>query len=458
MSGWVEDLGRLVRLSREAQDLDVYGRDWTRFYPSRPSAVAFPGNTEEVCRTLSFCNEHGIAVVPSGGRTGLSAGAVASEGELVLSLERLRSMGEVELNGMTLDVGVGVTTLEVHRHCQAWGVTWPIDLASKGSCQIGGNLATNAGGVRVLRYGSARHWVLGMEVVLMDGSLLRLGGHLHKDNTGLNLGQLMVGSEGILGVITSATLRLTTLPREQQVLLLGLDSWEQALELLQHARVGAGLPLLAFEVFSRSCLEAVLTVQTRRSPFAPLPPVGVLMEVEGTLQDGLELWLQKHLDSGLVSQGVLAGSASERAALWSYREDITESLATLGLMHKNDVAVAVARLPEFIQLLESEVAPYYPGQLHLFGHLGDGNLHINVMKPADVEAETFWEGCQQADALLYELLQRLQGSVSAEHGIGLLKKAALPYSRGTRELDAMRAIKRALDPHGLLNPGKVFDP
>ena len=457
LTPWIDDLSQKVPLSRQPLDLQNYGRDWTRVYVPRPSAVVFPRHADEVCEVLSFCNERGIAVVPSGGRTGLSAGAVAAEGELVLSLERLRHLGKVDPLGLTLTTGAGVTNQEVHQHCEEIGLTWPIDLASKGSCQVGGNLATNAGGIRVIRYGHARQWVTGLQVALIDGTLLRLGTAVQKDNVGPDLRQLMIGSEGILGVITQATLRLTIMPRECQVLMMAVDGIDRGLELLTHARLKGRLQLQAFEFVARNCLEAVMKVQERPCPFSEMPPAAVLIEVEGRLDNELEQWMEEVLGQGLIRDGVLARTSSERASLWAYRDNITESLRRLGLMHKNDIAVEVGRLSEFVKTLRAEVAPSYPGEMFLFGHLGDGNLHLNVMKPADMDPEAYWEGCQKADLLLYELLQKLNGSVSAEHGIGLLKKAALSFSRGSHEVNAVRKVKKALDPQGLLNPGKVFD-
>lgn len=453
----LDDLAKLVKISSAPDDLALYGRDWTRVYQPAPSAVAWPRSTEEVAAVLSYCNQNGVAVVPSGGRTGLAAGAVAAAGEVVLSMELLKGMEEVDRLGLTLKVRAGTITQEVHEHARQWGLTWPIDLGSKGSCHVGGNLATNAGGVRVIRYGHARHWVTGLEVVLMDGTVLDLGGGLHKDNSGPELRQLMIGSEGILGVITSATLKLAPEPRGQQVLLFAVESVQAAVELLSHARLTGRLELLAFEFLSSGCMESVIQVQNRPLPFSAPAPGYVLVEVEGALDEPLETWLETVLTEGLVADGVLARSSAERRSLWGYRENITESLGHLGLMHKNDVSVEVARLPEFVKGVQQEVAPHYPGSVFLFGHLGDGNLHVNVMKPGDMPPAPFWEACRQADIYLYKLLAQLGGSISAEHGIGLLKKNSLHFTRGATGIDAMRRIKRALDPSGLLNPGKVFD-
>ncbi len=442
--------------STDPEQLATYGRDWTRAVAPNASAVVFPRSTEEVSRFLRRCQDERVAVVPSGGRTGLAGGAVAAHGEVVLSLERMNHIGEVEPLGLTLNVGAGAVTQAVHEHCRPLGLTWPIDLAAKGSSQIGGNLATNAGGVRVIRYGHARNWVAGLVAVLMDGSILRLGGALQKNNTGPDLRQLFVGSEGILGVITEATLKLAPIPESTEVLLFAVSGIEAALALLRHARLEGRLELLAFEFLMSNCLEAVVKVQGRARPFAEAAPAYVLVEVEATHSERVEAWLEAVLMAELVNDGVMARTSAEKAQLWGYRENITESLGSLGTMWKNDVSVEVPKLPAFVEGLLAR-SDEYPGEVFLFGHLGDGNLHVNVMKPAEMPAEEFYTAVRPADQALYELLQRLHGSVAAEHGIGLLKKWALPYSRTPEELAAFRGLKKALDPLGLLNPGKIFD-
>lgn len=458
LSPFPADLARRLSLSQQPGDLQTYGRDWTRKQSPAPLAVAFPRHPEEVAEALAFCQREGIAVVPSGGRTGLAGGAVAAQGELVLSLEKLAWLEAVDPVGATLRVGAGAVTESVHRHCAPHALTWPIDLASKGSCQIGGNLATNAGGLRVVRYGSTRHWVLALQVALMDGRLFQVGGELYKNNVGPDLGQLLIGSEGILGVITAACLRLTPLPRDTLVMLLGLDHLEAALELLQEFRQRGAGQLQAFEFFDRACLEVVCQMRSLRPPLAGEMATFVLLEVEGETADSLEAWLGLQLERGLVKDGVLVSSPRDKARLWAYRESISEALARRGLLHKNDLAVPVRRLAELLTRLRSDLEPDYPGCFYLFGHVADGNLHLNVMKPPEMPAEAFWQACQKADEGLYRLIQELGGSVSAEHGIGTLKREALLATRGEVEVEVLRSLKRALDPHGLLNPGKVLGP
>ncbi len=448
--------------SIDAADREAYGRDWTRVHRPDPCAVAFPKNTSEVAEVLRLARAHGVSVVPSGGRTGLAGGAVAARGELVLSLDRLRTLGPVDPVARTVRVGAGAVTAEVHQHCAPHGLTWPVDFASSGSSQVGGNIATNAGGVRVVRYGLTRQWVLGLEVVLATGEVLELNGALEKNNTGVDLRQLFIGSEGTLGVITAATLKLCPVPVATQVALLAVADLPTTLAVFGHARAEPGLSLLAFEYFTDACLGVVLEESGASSPFAERHPAYLLVEIEpgpaAQLEEVTERWLGRLLEEGLVFDGVLSGSASQAGQLWSYRERISESLSKKGFLHKNDVALPVSGLASFTGTLERVLAERYPDfGVYLFGHVGDGNLHVNIMKPEPMDRSAFLDRVHETDALLFSLLREHKGSVSAEHGIGLLKKAALPFSRSPAELALLQAVKRAFDPDGILNPGKIFD-
>ena len=448
-------------LSREPDDLAVYGRDWTRAYSPAPLALARPRSTSEVSRLVALCRRHGQAVVPSGGRTGLAGGAVAQRGELVLSLERMARIDPVDLVGRTVRVDAGAVTERVHAECAAHGLCWPIDLASKGSSQVGGNLATNAGGVKVIRYGHTRQWVLGMVVVLASGEVLDLGGALEKDNTGIDLRQLFVGSEGTLGIITEATLKLTQLPDRLRVALFGVSSIDAGLELFADAR-RAGFALTAYELFTERCMARL---RAHRGISPPLPQPSdcyVLIEAEaappGSQIDRFEEWTEQALAARGVEGGVLAQSAAQAQALWRLREGISESLGATGLPHKNDIALPIAALGRFCGELEAVFARRYPGwEICLFGHVGDGNIHINVMKPDDLGRDEFFRLTGEADHAVFELVERYGGSISAEHGIGLVKKEYLAYSRSAAEITLMRTLKRALDPDNILNPGKIFD-
>ncbi len=453
-------------LSEDPSDLDEYGKDWTRVVAPAPSAIAWPRTTAQVSTLLSICHDARLAVVPSGGRTGLAGGAVAARGELVLSMARMRGMGEVDAVGATVRVQAGAVTQAVHEHCAPHGFTWPVDFASKGSSTIGGNIATNAGGVRVIRYGLTRQWVLGLEVVLASGDVIEVGGALEKNNTGLDLRQLFVGSEGTLGIVTEATLKLARLPGASAVMLLGASDMDAVLRLFREAR-RAPFVLAAYEFFSQRCLDRVVAHRKLRPPFSDACPYYVLLEAEAEsdgeadaarLRATLEPWVSHVFEAGLARDGALAQHGGEARDLWALREGISESLSATGLPHKNDVALPIAALSAFTAGLDALFARRYPGwEICVFGHVGDGNLHINVMKPDAMGRDEFFAKTKEADRDLFELVKKHRGSISAEHGIGLLKKPFLGYSRSEAEIAIMRSVKRALDPHGILNPGKIFD-
>jgi FAD/FMN-containing dehydrogenase len=435
-------------------DLQTYGRDWTRVFVPAPSLVVFPRSTDEVARLLALANELHVPVVPSGGRTGLAGGAVAKDGEVVLSLARMRRMDPVDVTGATVRVQAGAVTETVHQHAAPHGLLWPVDFASKGSSQIGGNIATNAGGVKVIRYGLTRQWVLGLQVVLADGTVLELNGALEKNNTGLDLRQLFIGSEGTLGVVTEATLKLTKLPGPADVLLLAVADLPGVLRLFREVR-RAPFTVMTYEFFTDVCLRRLLSHRPLKPPFRERHSHYVLLEVErqGVLDD----WLAGLLERDLVRDGVLATGPGEAAALWSYREGISESLSATGFPYKNDIALPISALEDFTAAMVALFASRYPDwEIALFGHIGDGNLHVNVMKPEALDKDEFLAATHAVDEDLFALVQQHRGSVSAEHGIGLLKKAALRFSRTDAEIGLMRGVKALLDPNGILNPGKIF--
>lgn len=451
-------------LLREPAELAEFGRDWTRVHEPAPSAIALPRSTAEVSALLGMCHAFEVPVVPSGGRTGLAGGAMATAGELVLSLSRMARIDAVDPVALTVRVEAGAVLQAVHQACAEHGLQFPIDLAAKGSSQLGGNIATNAGGVRVVRYGLTRQWVLGLEVVTAAGEVLELGGALEKNNTGCDLRQLFIGSEGTLGVITAATLKLTRLPKESCVLLCAATDLSAILRLFAATRSpSAPFVLSAYELITEPCLRLVVDVRGLRSPFplseAPSGTCYALIEVEPTQGiDAIAEWLAGVSEAGLISDGVLAQNAREAAELWALRESISETLSRTGLLHKNDVALPIAALGSFVAELERFFAATYPDwDVFVFGHIGDGNLHVNVRKPAALSAEDFRRRTSEVDHALFRLVQAHRGSISAEHGIGLLKKPYLRYSRSPEELALLRAIKRALDPKGILNPGKIFD-
>lgn len=444
----------------DPETLQTYGRDWTTVHTPDPLAVLFVKSTADVSTILALCTEHDVAVVPSGGRTGLAGGAVAMRGEVVLSLERMRKMSVVDPVARTVRVQAGAITQAVHEHCAPHGLTWPVDFASSGSSQIGGNIATNAGGVRVVRYGLTRQWVIGLQVVTMSGEVLELNGALEKNNTGIDLRQLFIGSEGILGIITEANLKLAPLPRETRVALLGVEDLGAALKVFASARAAGGFELLAFEYLTDLCMDAVLQETQAPCPFEDRSPAYVLVELEppagGHIQ-AAESWLESLFEEGLVLDGVLGESAARSQALWNLRERISETLSKRGFLHKNDVSVPVCHLAAFAEEMMQTFADKYPSfEVYFFGHIGDGNLHVNVMQPDSMSKTEFLTQVKGTDPLLFTLINKYQGSISAEHGIGLLKRDFIGYSRTEAEINIFRGIKRVLDPKGLLNPGKIF--
>jgi FAD/FMN-containing dehydrogenase len=442
-------------IATDRDELLHWGRDWTRAFVPNPCAVAWPRSTEQVVAVVNVCRQRSVAIVPSGGRTGLAAGAVATNGELVLSLDRMRAIGPVDAAGRTVVVEAGVPNQVLQEHCAPHGLWWPVELASKGSCTIGGNIATNAGGVRVIRYGHARQWVAGLDVVLASGEVLRLGGARVKDNSGTDLKHVFVGSEGTLGIVTRATLRLAPVPGPSCAALLAVDGLAAAVALCERVRRD-GVEPTACEYFSAFCLERVLAHTGMPNPL-PMRSTGCVL-IERDAGDDAAAWLAGLIDAGLARDGVLAITPVEVRRLWAFRERITESLGADGAPHKNDVALPLDRLGAFAAAFERQWCTARPDwKVAIFGHLGDGNLHVNALRPSGLPDAAFAVACADADRALFELVRRHDGSLSAEHGIGLVKKPYLALQHGAAELAAMRAVKRAFDPQNLLNPGKIFD-
>ncbi len=446
-----------LEITTEKSELLEYGKDWTKIYQPDPVAIAFPKSTEEVSRILKLCSDMKYPVVPSGGRTGLAGGAMATKRELVLSLKRMSKIGAVDLASRTVQVEAGAITEAIHTACEPFGLTWPVDFASKGSSCVGGNIATNAGGVNVIRYGLTRNWVLGLTVVLPNGEILELNGALEKNNTGLDLRQLFIGSEGTLGIITGATLKLSPLPGESDVFLFALQDLPSVLRLFRKVRE-SGLTLNAYEFFTDRCHARVLKNLGLRLPFSTHSSHYVLIDLEKPENDeALEKALEEWLGIEGVLDGTLAQSSTERNQFWMLREGISESLASTGLPHKNDISLPIAALEGFCEEFEKLITARYPDwEICNFGHIGDGNLHVNIMKPDSLSLTDFRAKTSVVDHDVFTLLKKYKGSISAEHGIGLLKKDYLSYSRSPEELALFKGIKAAFDPNGILNPGKVF--
>lgn len=443
-----------------ASDLEAYGRDWTRLHAPTPKAILLPGTTADVSAIMRYCTQNKVAVVPSGGRTGLAGGAVASNGEVVVSMNRFNQIENVDPIGLTIRVQAGITTQQVQEAAREAGLFFPLDLAAKGSCQIGGNIATNAGGVKFIRFGGMREQVLGLEVVLPNGDVLDMNTTLRKNNTGYDLRQLFIGAEGTLGIVTRATLRLAPEPRNVQVAVMAVETFPDIPKILGVCN-RAGVTITAFEFFTKVAHEIVLkNALGARTPFEKISPFYVLLEVEDGPSGGgvMESLLEKIFEAGLITDAVIAQSAAQFKELWGLRENITESIAKHGHARKNDISLGIDQLTDFIADLEQEMAKA-PKDMHLvlFGHIGDGNLHINYVGPKSEPFAEFQARAREVEKRIFDLLGTYKGSISAEHGIGLTKKKDLGYSRTPAEVEIMRQIKRVLDPSGIMNPGKIFD-
>ncbi|MEN1927361.1 FAD-binding oxidoreductase [Luteimonas qiangzhengi] len=456
----VESLRRAVPgllLKTAPADLEHYGRDWTRRWPPAPLAIALPDSVEQVQAVVRWANEQRVAIVPSGGRTGLSGGAVAANGELVVSVERMSRVLGFNAVDQTLTVQPGMVLQAVHDAVQEHGLAYPVDFGARGSCTIGGNIATNAGGIRVIRHGNTRDWIAGLKIVTGSGELLDLGRSLVKDASGYDLSQLVIGSEGTLGIVVEATLKLTDPAPPAQTMLLAVPSFDVLMDVFALFR--SRLKLQAFEFLTDRGLHHVLE-HGGTNPFDVVHPWYVLTEYDavGEADEAAALAVFEHAaERGWVLDGVIAASHEQAGQLWRLREGITEATARWR-PYKNDVSVRVAAMPAFLAEAQALLGEAYPDfDVVWFGHIGDGNLHINILQPEGLEDAEFMRRCAHVTELLASVLQRHGGSISAEHGVGLLKKAYLGSSRTDAEVALMRSIRSAFDPNGLMNPGKIFD-
>jgi FAD/FMN-containing dehydrogenase len=446
-----------LRVTSAPDDLEHYGRDWTRRWTPAPLAIALPASVDEVQTVARWAAEHRVALVPSGGRTGLSGGAVAASGELVVSFERMNKVLAFNAVDRTLTVQPGIVLETVQKAARERGLVYPVDFGARGSCTIGGNIATNAGGIRVIRYGNTREWVAGLKLVTAQGDLLDLNRGLTKNSSGYDLRHLVIGAEGTLGLVVEATLKLTDPAPAAQVMLLAVPAMDALMQVFAVCR--ERLTLGAFEFFTDRALHHVAAHGAQR-PFAEDSPYYVVTEFDAETparqQAALEVF-EQCLQRGLVSDGVLSQSDAQAAALWKLRDGITESLAPHG-PYKNDISVRVSAVPAFLADMQALLTREYPQfDVVWFGHIGDGNLHVNVLKPEAMSDADFIAQCERVTKLLAETLVMHGGSISAEHGIGLVKKAYLASTRSSTEIALMRSIRAAFDPHGLMNPGKLFD-
>lgn len=465
-SRFLEQLAAIVGASHLLTDpveLAPYLTDWRGRYTGRALGLVKPGSTAEVQAVVRACITAGVPMVPQGGNTGLCGGATpdATGRALVIQLSRLNRLRSLDASNYTLVAEAGCTLAQIQSEAEAADRLFPLSLASEGSCQIGGNLSTNAGGVQVLRYGTTRDLVLGVEAILPNGELWDGLKALRKNNTGYDLRHLLIGAEGTLGIITAAVLKLFPLPSTRVACWLGVASPEAAIQLLNSAQCAFDARLTAFELI---CPVSLGLVQRHIHGAVQVPPAPwhVLCEFSGSgadedLQAHVEAFLEAEFESGRLVAGLLAQSEAQRQAFWSLRENISEAQKREGLSIKHDIAIPISRIAEFLQNVNPLLEKSFPGVRSVaFGHLGDGNLHFNLSMP-DVEANRQLLAQQaSANRIVHDLVDELGGSISAEHGLGQLKREEILRYKSPVEMAAMAAIKHALDPAGLMNPGKVL--
>lgn len=456
----LESLKQLVEPSKVLTDTDSlenYGKDWTRIYTPNPLAIVFPKTIEEVQAIVRWANEHKIGLVPSGGRTGLSGAAVATNQEVVVAFDYMNKILDFNVIDREVICQPGLVTKQLQTFADENGLYYPVDFASSGSSQIGGNIGTNAGGIKVIRYGMTRNWIAGLKVVTGKGDLLDLNKGLIKNATGYDFRNLFIGAEGTLGFVVEATIKLERKPNNLTVLVLGTPDFDSIMPVLHTFQ--SKLDLTAFEFFSDKCLEKILDRGDIPAPFDNRYPFYALIEFEAItehVKDEAMVVFEHCVEQGWVVDGVISQSEQQLQNLWRLREDISETIAPF-TPYKNDLSVTVSKVPAFLRDIDNIVKADYPDfDVLWYGHIGDGNLHLNILKPANLDKEDFFAKCAVVNSKVFEIVQKYNGSVSAEHGVGLVKRDYLEYSRSVVEIDYMRAVKAVFDPNNIMNPGKIF--
>ena len=452
----LQDIFTPARVKTAPEDLAAWGGDWTRAFTVAPRAIVFPRSIDDVVAVTRLANARGLHLVPSGGRTGLSGGAVASNGEIVVSFDHMNRVLDFNAVDRIVRCEAGVVTQTVQEYAAQHDLFYPVDFASSGSSQIGGNIATNAGGIKVIRYGLTRDWVAGLTVVTGAGDVLECNNALVKNATGYDLRHLFIGSEGTLGFIVQADIRLLPAPLPARVMVLAIDRFVDVLNILQTFQ--GVLTLSAFEFFSEIALNKVIAHREVRRPFAQAANFYALIEFDAVDEEAALGAFETVVERGWVADGVVSRSDAQSQSLWTLREGITESIAAF-TPYKNDISVRVSDVPGFLDDIDRLVGAHYPDfEVCWFGHIGDGNLHLNILKPDNLAVETFHQRCHRISPALFEAIRNRRGSISAEHGVGLLKRDFLHYSRSQREIALMRQLKSVFDPKGVMNPGKLLAP
>ena len=443
----------------DAASLEAYGKDWTKHYPPAPSAIVLPRTVEQVQAIVRWANAHKVALVPSGGRTGLSAGAVAAKGEVVVAFDYMNQILGFDAFDRTVVCQPGVITRQLQAYAEEQGLYYPVDFASSGSSQVGGNIGTNAGGIKVIRYGMTRNWVAGLKVVTGTGELLELNKGLVKNATGYDLRHLFIGAEGTLGFVVEATMRLDRAPRNLTAMVLGTPDFDSIMPVL-HAFQGK-LDLTAFEFFSDKGLARILARGDVPAPFDTPCPFYALLEFEASTEqvaDEALATFEHCVAQGWVLDGVMSQSETQLKNLWKLREYLSETISHW-TPYKNDISVTVSKVPAFLRDIDAVVQAHYPDyEVVWYGHIGDGNLHLNILKPEHMSKDAFFASCARVNKWVFEIVERYGGSISAEHGVGMTKRDYLGYSRSPEEIACMKAIKAVFDPNGIMNPGKIFAP
>jgi len=442
-------------------DIAPYTTEERDLFRGRSPLVLRPGSTAEVSAICKLANEHRIALVPQGGNTGLVGGQTPHNGEVVVSLRRLDRIREVDTASNTMTCEAGVILQVAQQRAAEVNRLFPLSLGAEGSCTIGGNLSTNAGGTAALAYGVAREMALGVEVVLADGRVLNALSKLKKDNTGYDLRNLFIGAEGTLGIITAATLRLFPKPHAVETAYVGLQSPAQALRLLEISQNEAGSSLTSFELLADIAVDFSIRHGIGvRDPLTSKHPWYVLMELSSVRDDAraaLESILSKAMEDGIVDDAVISANLSQRQSFWKLRDEMSAAQKPEGGSIKHDISVPVAAVPAFIEEANAAVVKLIPGSRPVpFGHLGDGNIHYNVSQPVGGDTADFMARWHEVNKAVFDIVLRMGGSISAEHGIGVLKRDELPDVKDKTAIELMRSFKALLDPNGIMNPGKVL--